>query len=363
MASSHLAFVCIYIWIHHRREYLAQLIALFSICLLAYLLGSASGDYFNQVTSDYIYRRLGNACAALVWIISHELFVERFKISPLAWILFAGYMLLRAIGAYYRLDNTDYDLLFMLLTYVLPQFVMVGFVLHAIYMIVRGYEADLILERREERVVYVLSASVLLLIIAVNTSIQITRITFPNLVDFNFSGMLIPIYLYSAYTYLAVSGFFFWRFRISLASISSSTTSEPGQLRLENTETIIQKSDISLIEKINQAMEADKLYLQNKLTVKDLADHVASQEFRVRKAINTHLQYRNFSDFVNHFRILEAARRLKETDDPISNIGLDVGYLSLSAFHKAFKEKYASTPKEFRIMAKRNNLADPASTP
>ena len=76
---------------------------------------------------------------------------------------------------------------------------------------------------------------------------------------------------------------------------------------------------------------------------------ISSQEYNVRRAINVHMQYLNFSDFINHYRVLDAGRRLIETDEPISNIGLDVGYTSLSTFYKAFKEKYAVTPKEYRI--------------
>jgi AraC-like DNA-binding protein len=42
------------------------------------------------------------------------------------------------------------------------------------------------------------------------------------------------------------------------------------------------------------------------------------------------IQYRNFSDFINHYRILDAGRQLIGTDKLISNIGLEVGYISLS---------------------------------
>jgi AraC-like DNA-binding protein len=111
----------------------------------------------------------------------------------------------------------------------------------------------------------------------------------------------------------------------------------------------IKNRDKKIIENIIYVMESHKLYLTNKLTVKDLASHISNQEYRVRRAINVHMQYRNFSDFINHYRILEAGRRLIGTDTSISNIGLEVGYTSLSVFHKAFKQTYGVTPKEYRI--------------
>ena len=65
--------------------------------------------------------------------------------------------------------------------------------------------------------------------------------------------------------------------------------------------------------------------------------------------LNQRLQYNNFSHFLNDYRIGDAVERLKNTDDPVSRIGLDVGYTSLSSFHKAFREQHGMTPREYRV--------------
>jgi AraC-like DNA-binding protein len=163
------------------------------------------------------------------------------------------------------------------------------------------------------------------------------------------SYFIIPVYFYSAYTYLAISMFIVWRFKISYSPVLDTQWEHCSPVESDTANVKIQKVDLKIIEQVKHAMESDKLYLRNKLTVSDLANHISSQEYRVRRAINIHLQYRNFSDFVNHYRILEAERRLLETDDPISTIGFEVGYSLLSGFFKAFKEKYLITPKEYRI--------------
>ena len=95
-------------------------------------------------------------------------------------------------------------------------------------------------------------------------------------------------------------------------------------------------------------MEEKKLYHESSLTVPALADYMASQEYLVRRAINNHMGYRNFSEFLNHYRIRETAQLLVETKEPITKIGLDVGYTSLSSFYKAFKTKNDVTPKDYR---------------
>jgi AraC-like DNA-binding protein len=63
------------------------------------------------------------------------------------------------------------------------------------------------------------------------------------------------------------------------------------------------------------------------------------------------LHYRNFNQFLNQYRIEEAARRLQDPHEqhiPISSIALDVGYASLSSFNKAFKDTYQVTPSVYR---------------
>jgi AraC-like DNA-binding protein len=78
---------------------------------------------------------------------------------------------------------------------------------------------------------------------------------------------------------------------------------------------------------------------------------VSVQEYRLRRLINQSLHYRNFNQFLNHYRIEEAARRLLDPAEehiPISSIALDVGYASLSSFNKAFKDTHGVTPSTWR---------------
>ena len=74
-------------------------------------------------------------------------------------------------------------------------------------------------------------------------------------------------------------------------------------------------------------------------------------EHLLRKLINQGLGYRNFSDFLNHYRIEDAASRLADPSQahlPILTIALDAGYASLAPFNRAFKEKMEQTPSDYR---------------
>lgn len=69
---------------------------------------------------------------------------------------------------------------------------------------------------------------------------------------------------------------------------------------------------------------------------------------QLRESINQHLGYRNFNDFLNHYRIDEAAQRLLRQDLPILSIALDAGYGSIGPFNRAFKQLKGFTPSEYR---------------
>ena len=112
--------------------------------------------------------------------------------------------------------------------------------------------------------------------------------------------------------------------------------------------------DRPLVERIHTVMETERLYTQPGLTIGMLAANVSMQEYRLRRLINQKLHYRNFNQYLNQYRIAEAARRLQdpaETQVAISTIALDVGYASLSSFNKAFKELHGVTPSIFRNRA------------
>lgn len=94
---------------------------------------------------------------------------------------------------------------------------------------------------------------------------------------------------------------------------------------------------------------AEGFYRRENLTLKVLAKVMALPEYRVRAVINKELDYRNFNEFINAYRIHEAAQRLTdEPETPISNIALDVGYRSLSSFNRAFRKEKQTTPTAYR---------------
>lgn len=96
---------------------------------------------------------------------------------------------------------------------------------------------------------------------------------------------------------------------------------------------------------------ADGYYRQTGLTIPMLAQKLEYPEHQLRRLINGRLGYRNYSAFLNSYRIEEAKSRLGDPDNartPVLTIALDLGYGSLGPFNRAFKATTGMTPTDFR---------------
>ncbi|WP_223786568.1 helix-turn-helix domain-containing protein [Marinicella meishanensis] len=109
--------------------------------------------------------------------------------------------------------------------------------------------------------------------------------------------------------------------------------------------------DQRLAEQVLQAMQNDALLTQPNLKVSDLADHLATQEYKVTRCITNQLAYRNFNQLVNHHRIERAIGLFKDPTHnhrQVATIAYDCGFNSLGPFNRAFKQHTDMTPREFR---------------
>jgi AraC-like DNA-binding protein len=70
--------------------------------------------------------------------------------------------------------------------------------------------------------------------------------------------------------------------------------------------------DDPLLHALNQAMLEDQIYHREGLGIADLARHLGSQEYILRRLINAQLGYRNFNEFLNRHRVEEACTRLAD---------------------------------------------------
>jgi AraC-like DNA-binding protein len=92
-------------------------------------------------------------------------------------------------------------------------------------------------------------------------------------------------------------------------------------------------------------------YRETGLTISTLAKQLGYPEHQLRKLINGHLGYRNFSAFLNSYRITAAQKELADAErarTPVLTVALDLGYASLGPFNRAFKDTTGLTPTDYR---------------
>lgn len=115
------------------------------------------------------------------------------------------------------------------------------------------------------------------------------------------------------------------------------------------------QQDLTAADRIDlnklQANMVDGAYLNGRLTIAILSQSLDIPEHRLRKLINQHLGYRNFTAYLNKFRIDEAMKRLSDPNlarTQITNLAFDIGYGSLAPFNRAFKQRNGVSPTEWR---------------
>lgn len=105
-----------------------------------------------------------------------------------------------------------------------------------------------------------------------------------------------------------------------------------------------------LVGKLLDVMDSEKPYLNNKLTLPELASLAGTSAHNLSEVINSRLE-QNFFEFVNSYRVKEVQRRMADPDNAhltVLAIALDSGFNSKSTFNSIFKKQTGVTPSQFR---------------
>jgi AraC-like DNA-binding protein len=126
-----------------------------------------------------------------------------------------------------------------------------------------------------------------------------------------------------------------------------------------------QKNSESLIvEKIIHCMETEKLFLNPRLNIERMAEHMKIPYREVSALINKHF-HANFNEYINLYRINEAKKLLSDSqllNVPINEIYVKAGFNSKSAFHRFFNRLVGVSPSEFRKLSVASTKTDSTAT-
>lgn len=106
-------------------------------------------------------------------------------------------------------------------------------------------------------------------------------------------------------------------------------------------------------QKVLDYIETHKPYTNTILTVDRLADQIGLPARTLSNVINRQFEC-NFYEFINRYRVTEAAQLLRDCPDKnILEIMQLAGFNSKATFNTFFKKQLGQTPSEFRLAANR----------
>lgn len=108
-------------------------------------------------------------------------------------------------------------------------------------------------------------------------------------------------------------------------------------------------ADKVLFDRIEQTMRTARFYLRKDASLELLAEELATNRTYCSRAINT-IAHMSFNRYVDSFRIEEATRQImaRGKDILFKQLADDLGYNSVTVFHKAFIREIGCSPGVYR---------------
>ena len=275
----------------------------------------------------------------MLWLFGLSLIVDGFKLKPIHWVTVFGHvMILGSLEAALRgsLPLPVFELV------IVNRGIQLGVLAHLFWISVKGYRDDLVEQRRQTRLWFMIAGSVAALIIVGGETTQyfVTGAA-PDPEWFKTARVLImfPVTIFAAHIFLRLQPEQFM-----FETVRPSIVPEPE----------VAPKDYATHLRLVAAMEEKKYYREQGLGIGELAAKLNVPEHQLRALINKGLGYRNFASFLNQYRLAEAKTALADPEQartPILTIAMDVGYASLATFNRAFKSEEGVTPSAYRTEA------------
>ncbi|MGH6694624.1 MAG: helix-turn-helix domain-containing protein [Sphingopyxis sp.] len=317
------------LWRDHRRGVAARVAIAMNFAIIAYLLTGLFGPKGTLGFPFQIFDVLSVMVPALFWLFARLWFDDRQSIGWRSWVPVLGFAVLPLV---------QFALLaafgmFSQAIWVLVRIGMFAFALAGMWIAWRGRPNDLVEARRGFR---------LGLICAIGGFILL--VTFVEMFHNRESGheiwRAVTLAAIFAATFIVSVGLY--RFR------SAEMFAEPGAAPAPKAAP---SAPSPLALRLHAVMADERAYRAEGFSITALSARLGEAEYRVRRAINGEMGHRNFTAFLNGFRLDEIRAALADPaqrEVPILTIALDAGFGSLGPFNRAFRDAEGRTPSEYR---------------
>jgi len=116
---------------------------------------------------------------------------------------------------------------------------------------------------------------------------------------------------------------------------------------------------VAIVAELDDLMREKQLYKDMELNLKRIAHRLRKPPRHVSEAVNR-CRGMSVSVYVNNFRVEEACRLLRETDEPVTQITFASGFLTKSNFNREFLRVTGMSPKAFRSQMVTSDVRDNA---
>jgi len=327
-----LAVATIYLMLRDGRQHLAARIgALLLLAIVAMLfIGLPSSLRFSMEIEIALYY-LKIPILPLAWWFGLALLEDGFRLRMIHWLGLLLYTGLKSWSLTVVLLGGEN-----LLT---PPIVLLSYILliHLAFVTLRGMKDDLIDQRRKARIA-------LVLFLVFSEIVTLAPMTFLSGLSANDIALMNLVI-----TFLVVIWAFQMSSRFQAEVLMFVPVSQPAQLAPK-----IDPRDAEIHSRLNEVMDNEHIYTEHGLTIRTLADRINVPEHQLRALINQGLGCRNFSEFLNSYRVRYAKSLLSDPGHArksVLTIAMDAGFASVSSFNRVFKDLEAITPSEFRTTA------------
>ena len=159
----------------------------------------------------------------------------------------------------------------------------------------------------------------------------------------------IPLYYINHFVYSALVLFMFGIGFFGIKQKNVFTDHRIEEKDLNKKLAIVTDQDERFAKKLKEHMVLEKSYLNEKLTLHELAKSLNVKSHYITFILNRVLN-KNFYDFVNYYRVEEVKKRIDAGETKkftILSIALDCGFNSKASFNRIFKSFTGYNPTEY----------------
>lgn len=350
-ATGTLVLIAAVLWRDHSSFIAIRVGALFAISIGAATLASIPGFAEAPLSWRLLVSGLASGSMFLFWLFTRALFDDAFaltRVHVLTWLGLASLGILNcAVGPFSM--PAPWVAALRLTLGISP----VAWALLSIMHSLTSWREDLIERRRRLRSVIVATTSLytvaqLLVALLSGLSLQAVVRSTAN------AGGIAVLTLFVAWRLLRPGHDGLFEVAVPDVAVATADQYNPAQQTaapLGLPVSVPTSVDARHIETLDTLMTVDHLYREPSQSIGALAERMGLPEHKLRRLINQGLGYRNFSAFLNTYRLADTRRWLTDPtqhDTPILTIAMDAGFKSLGPFNRAFKADTGMTPSEFR---------------